>query len=287
VDSDSRGVALITGGAGTIGIACARVLTENVILLADTSSERLASAAEQVGSGGADVRTAVCDVTDDSSVTALAKTLADIGPLRVLVHTAGLSGAMADSPRILDVNFAGTLRVLDATEPLVRPGTVGVAIASVSGHRGFARQYDAVLRVATAADALGLLTASGAAGLHPRAAYAVSKRGMILQVQRRAAAWGTRGGRLVSLSPGLLADTTMGGLVQSTGGESRAYAGRSAVGRAGTTADIAATVRFLASPGAGYLSGTDVLVDGGVLAATDHHLDAVARTRWHSAPVAD
>jgi NAD(P)-dependent dehydrogenase (short-subunit alcohol dehydrogenase family) len=53
------------------------------------------------------------------------------------------------------------------------------------------------------------------------------------------------------------------------------------------TADIAATVRFLASPGAGYLSGTDVLVDGGVLAATDHHLDAVARTRWHSAPVAD
>ena len=285
MDSDSRGVALITGGAGTIGIACARVLTENVILLADTSSERLASAAEQVGSGGADVRTAVCDVTDDSSVTALAKTLADIGPLRVLVHTAGLSGAMADSPRILDVNFAGTLRVLDATEPLVRPGTVGVAIASVSGHRGFARQYDAVLRVATAADALGLLTASGAAGLHPRAAYAVSKRGMILQVQRRAAAWGTRGGR--SLSPGLLADTTMGGLVQSTGGESRAYAGRSAVGRAGTTADIAATVRFLASPGAGYLSGTDVLVDGGVLAATDHHLDAVARTRWHSAPVAD
>jgi NAD(P)-dependent dehydrogenase (short-subunit alcohol dehydrogenase family) len=125
------------------------------------------------------------------------------------------------------------------------------------------------------------------AGLHPRAAYAVSKRGMILQVQRRAAAWGTHGGRLVSVSPGLLADTTMGGLVQSTGGESRAYAGRSAVGRAGMTADIAATVRFLCSPGASYISGTDVLVDGGVLAATDHHLDAVARTRWHSPPVAD
>jgi NAD(P)-dependent dehydrogenase (short-subunit alcohol dehydrogenase family) len=285
--SDLRGVALITGGAGTIGMACARALSENVILLADSSPERLSSAAEQLRSTGADVRTAVCDVTDDSSVAALAKTLEQAGPLRVLVHTAGLSGAMADSRRILDVNFAGTLRVLDATEPLVQPGTAGVAIASVSGHRAFTQQYDAVLRMATAADAVGLLVASGAAGLHPRAAYAVSKRGMILQVQRRAAAWGTRGGRLVSVSPGLLADTTMGELVQSTGGESSAYAGRSAVGRPGMTADIAATVRFLCSPGASYISGTDVLVDGGVLAATDHHLDAVARTRWHSAPVAD
>jgi NAD(P)-dependent dehydrogenase (short-subunit alcohol dehydrogenase family) len=286
VSDEPGGVALITGGAGTIGMACARALAHHLIVLADVSQDRLDDAAAALRADGGDVLTAVCDVTDQSSVTSLIKTVEAAGELRALVHTAGLSGAMADSPRILDVNFVGTLRVLDGVEPLVRPGTVGVCIASVSGHRTFARQYDRVLVSATAADALSQLTASGAAGLHPRAAYAVTKRGMILQSQLRAATWGSRGGRLVSLSPGLLEDTTMGGLVQSTGGESRAYAERSAVGRAGTTNDIASTVRFLCSPDAAYISGTDILVDGGVLAATDHHLHAVARTRWHATPVA-
>lgn len=193
---------------------------------------------------------------------------------------------MADAPTILRVNFAGTLLVLDCFEELVTQGSVGVCVASVSGHRRFTRSFDEVLLDSTAADAPGRLQAAGAAGLHPRAAYAISKRGMILQCQKRAAAWGERGGRLVSLSPGLLGDTTMGGLVGSTSGESLAYAQRSAVNRAGTTEDVAGTVGFLCSQDAAYISGSDILVDGGVLAGTDHHVEVDARTRWHAPPVA-
>jgi NAD(P)-dependent dehydrogenase (short-subunit alcohol dehydrogenase family) len=288
--TEKRPVVVVTGGAGSIGLACARVLGAAIdnclVLLSDVSKERLDESVQTLSADGIEARAVVTDVSDDTSVAELARAAAKAGALRALVHTAGLSGAMADAARILDVNFVGTLRVLDALEEQVVRGTVGICIASISGHRRFTHTYDPVLLTATPTNGLQLLEGAGATSLHPRAGYAVSKRGILLHVQYRAAAWGRRGGRLVSVSPGLLADTTMGGLVQSTAGESRAYVQRSAAGRAGTTADIARTARFLASEDASYITGSDILVEGGVLAETNHHLDPVPSVRWHATPVA-
>lgn len=285
-----RDVVVVTGGAGSIGLACARALgalvDNRLVVLTDVSKERLDEAVASLAGDGIEATSIVTDVSDTVSVAGMVEQVRAAGTLRALVHTAGLSGAQADAARILDVNFVGTLRVLDAFEDLVSPAVVGVCIASVSGHRRFAQTYDRVLLEATAENGVKLLTGAGATNLHPRAGYAVSKRGVILHVQRRAAAWGRRGGRLTTVSPGLLSDTTMGGLVQSTSGESRAYVERSAVGRAGTTVDIANTVRFLVSDDASYITGSDIQVEGGVLAATNHHLDAVSSVRWHSTPVA-
>jgi NAD(P)-dependent dehydrogenase (short-subunit alcohol dehydrogenase family) len=273
-------VAVVIGGAGTIGLACARRLMEHRLLLADSSAERLEEAAGALRSEGADVAAVTCDVTDTASVRALADTAAGLGDLAAVVNTAGLSGAQADARTIMAVNLLGTLHVLDAFEPLVSDGTVGVMIASVGGHRRFAEHYDAVLGSARAADVMDRLEEAGALALHPRAAYAISKRGIILHTEIRAVGWGRRGGRLVSVSPGLIGDSTMGALV----GEAKAYAQRAALGRAGTNAEVAGAVAFACSADAAYVTGTDIRVDGGTRAGTDWSLPDEARIRWHGPP---
>jgi NAD(P)-dependent dehydrogenase (short-subunit alcohol dehydrogenase family) len=278
-----RQVAVVTGGAGTIGAACAGHLAEHRLLLLDSSAERLEEVAGRLRGEGAEVTVQAGDIRDPATASAAATTAAELGPLAALVCTAGLSGAQADGRTIFEVNLVGTLAMLDAFEPLAVPGTVAVPIGSVGGHRSFARHYDPILAEVGPEDALARLEAAGALGLHARAAYAISKRGVILQTRIRAAAWGRRGGRIVSVSPGLIGGTTHGALV----GESKAYARRGALGRTGTVDEIGATVAFLCSPQASYITGTDLLVDGGTRSGTDWHETVEAKLRWHGPPVVD
>jgi NAD(P)-dependent dehydrogenase (short-subunit alcohol dehydrogenase family) len=276
----SERIATVIGGAGTIGAACARRFAEHRLLLADHDEDALAASADRLRADGLRLETAVCDVTDPASVARLASHAERLGPLAALVNAAGLSGAQADGRTIMAVNLLGTLLVLDAFEPLATEGTAGVMIASVSGHRRFAQHYDSVLVEARASDVMERLEAAGAFELHPRACYSISKRGIILHTQIRAAAWGRLGGRLVSVSPGLIGDSTMGALV----GEAKNYADRSALGRTGRNAEVAAVVAFACSSEAAYVTGTDIVVDGGTLAGTNWEIEREASIRWHAPP---
>ncbi len=86
-------------------------------------------------------------------------------------------------------------------------------------------------------------------------------------VQRRALPWGRRGARIISLSPGLI-DTVMGAVEDSNSRESKtAIRSKLPLLRDGSMADIADAVEFLASQRASYITGTDLLIDGGLSAA--------------------
>ena len=105
-------------------------------------------------------------------------------------------------------------------------------------------------------------------------AYAVSKRGNQLRVEAAAGAWGERGSRIVSISPGLI-HTDMGVLEEKANPQIVALKGAVPMKRVGTPEDIAAAVEWLIGPNASYVSGVDLRVDGGV----------VSRVRWMSDPV--
>ena len=96
----------------------------------------------------------------------------------------------------------------------------------------------------------------------PGFSYALSKQAVLGLVERRAAAWGAHGARIVSISPGLIL-TPMGRkeLAETDGAAQLAAA--SPVGRSGIAMDIALAARFLASDEASYISGCDLRVDGG------------------------
>ena len=260
-------VVVITG-IGGMGMAVARRLgVGRQLVLADFDAARLEAVAATLSGEGYAVQTQKVDVSDADSVARLAETAAKAGVLRTLVHTAGLSPTMASAERILVVDLAGTIHVLDAFLPYVQPGTVGVFIASMAGSlHPFPADMEKILATTPTAG-LGELIKKLLVNLDTAKAYGIAKRCNQLRVQAAAPAWGKRGGRVVSISPGVIS-TPMGQQeLEGHPKEVNHMLSISPVNRIGTAEDIASAVDWLASPAAGFITGSDVLVDGGVVSA--------------------
>jgi len=179
---------------------------------------------------------------------------------------------MADWRRIVDVDLLGSVSLLEQLRPHLCPGGAAVPIASMSAYLCPPDEVvDPVLndplradfdeQLTQAAEQQPLLNDSGMA-------YAWSKAALTRWVARAASAWGKEGKRLVSISPGLI-DTDMGRLENKSMGEEQlsAMKQRIALQRLGKAEDIAQTALFLASDKAAYITGCDLLVDGGFVAA--------------------
>jgi NAD(P)-dependent dehydrogenase (short-subunit alcohol dehydrogenase family) len=265
MDADAE-VVVITG-AGGMGLACARRLGGGRrLLLADVSEPLLAAAQAELGTSF-DVHTQLVDVSSADSVAALAEECRRLGRLRTVVHTAGLSPTMASVERILAVDLLGTVHILDAFLEIACPGTVAVIIASMSGAlMPVDPEVEKLLATAPAAELPLTVEATGIE--HPGAAYAFAKRGNQVRVKAAAAIWGQRGARVVSISPGVIA-TGMG--LQELAGEETGVmqhmVDTTPLARMGHAEDIAAAVDWLASSSASFVTGIDLLVDGGVVAS--------------------
>ena len=264
----TRSEVVVVTGAGDMGQAVVRRLGGgSSVVLADVNKEHLTTVVESLRRDSYSVHPVRTDVSSADDVAALATVAAGLGPVRTLVHTAGLSPTQATARQIVAVDFVGTARMLDAFEPHVRPGTVAVCIASMAAT--FATLADTEhLLATTPTDQLPSLAMLDPSTLDPGMAYVVAKRAVQVRVEAAALAWGERGGRVVSLSPGIIA-TAQGNLeLEGQSGDGmRAMIAMSALKRLGTPDDIAAVIEFLVSPAASLITGTDILVDGGIVAA--------------------
>jgi len=263
-----RDVVVVTGAGGMGQAVARRVGSGCTILLADVGDAQLTRVAAALTNDGYTVHPVRTDISAPEEVTTLARTAADLGPIRCVVHTAGVSPVQATSRAIVDVDVIGTARVLDAFEPYVRPGTVAVCIASMAGTLTQLDSETLALLATTPVDELHGLAVLDPTTMEPGVAYGVAKRANHVRVEAAAMGWGRRGGRVVSISPGIIA-TPMGHeeLAGPYGDAMRAMIDMSACRRLGTPDDIAAAVEFLVSPAASFITGTDLLVDGGVVAA--------------------
>lgn len=257
-------------GAGGMGVAIARRLgAARPVLLADINPEMLAAAVASVQESGCQVTGQVVDVADGDSVAELASVAAGLGSVVDVAHTAGLSPVQASATAVLRVDLFGVAAVLDAFGAIIAEGGAGVVIASMAGHMMPLppEQEQALLKTPTK-DLLGLPFLSADAVTDSGLAYVIAKRANALRVKAAAAVWGARGARINSISPGVIA-TPMGQaeLASETGDAMRAMLDMSAAQRIGTPEDIADAATFLLGPSASYITGTDLLVDGGVVAA--------------------
>jgi NAD(P)-dependent dehydrogenase (short-subunit alcohol dehydrogenase family) len=265
-----RRTVLITGGAGGMGMACAARLgaSGDAILLTDLDAAALERATRELARAGVDAQGFACDLADPGCGDAIARALREGPPLRALVHTAGLSPVMADWRRIVAVDLVGTARVLGAALPFVESGGAAVCIASMAGHLVPADPAIAALMAEPLdPDLLDELDAlPGRPVGSPEAAYAHAKRAVRALVARSAAAWGARGARIVSLSPGMIR-TPMGDLEFEKQPAMKLLLERTPLARLGEPGEIAGAVAFLCSPDASFVTGCDLLIDGGVCAA--------------------
>jgi len=262
------GEVVVVTGIGGMGIACARRLgVGRKLVVADFNEQKLRAEADRLQADGFAVTVQVVDVSDRASVASLAATAGSLGTLRTLVHTAGLSPTQASAERILEVDMLGTDYVLAAFLDLVRDGSVAVCIASMAGDvAGLAPDREFALATAPTDELLATL---GPVALdHSGTTYSIAKRVNQLRIEQAAVTWGKRGGRVVSVSPGIIS-TPMGRqeLDEGAGEQMQGMLDISPVPRIGTAEDIASAVDWLASPAASFVSGCDLRVDGGVTAA--------------------
>jgi NAD(P)-dependent dehydrogenase (short-subunit alcohol dehydrogenase family) len=260
---------LVVTGAGGMGEAVARRLgAGRAVVLADYDNAQLERLAAALAGDGYDVHPVRVDVSSAGDVTMLATTAAALGTIRCVVHTAGVSPVQATSEQIVAVDVIGTARILDAFEQYVEAGTVAVCIASMAGTMTTLAPDVLKVLALTPTDELAALPVLDPESMIPGIAYGVAKRANHMRVQAASIPWGRRGGRVVSISPGVIS-TPMGQaeLSGSSGDIMRTFIEMSGTGRIGTPDDIAAAVEFLVSPAASFITGTDLLVDGGVIAA--------------------
>ncbi len=255
-----------------MGLACARRMIDRVDLLfvVDLDGDGAAVVADTLSTPTTRTVPVQLDVTDVDGVGALRDSVAAQGALRAVAHAAGVSPTMADWQTIVRVDLVGTALLADALTPLVVQGTAMVCFASIAAHLAAGAvdpAVDAVLDAPLAEQFLDRLRdAAGEMVEDPGGAYSLAKRGVQRLVQRESVVWGGRGGRINSVSPGMI-DTPMGRQEFDAQPMMQVMLDMTPLGREGTADELADAVAFLLSDAATFITGTDLLVDGGVVAA--------------------
>lgn len=258
---------LVVIGSGGMGLPVARRLgVGKQVLLADFSTDNLTTAESTLTNEGYSVHTALVDIARYDSVVRLTQKAAEIGFVETIVHTAGVGPSVGSVRRVYEIDLLGTVNVIDAFLNVVQAGSNLVCISSMAGHLcppltpGFERHLATAPReeVLDHPDLrINELEEPGGAAT----AYGISKRANLVRVQASAGAWGVKGARINSVSPGVI--STEAGRKEIDGPAGK-YVKSSPAGRAGAPEDIVNAIAFLVNPTSCFITGNDILVDGGV-----------------------
>lgn len=261
---------LVVIGSGGMGLPVARRLgIGKQVLLADFSADNLATAEKMLTNEGYSVHTALVDIANYDSVVHLAHKAAEIGLVETIVHTAGVGPSVGSARRVYEVDLVGTVNVIDAFLDVVQAGSNLVCISSMAGHLlpPLAPEFEHHLATAPREEVLGhpdlrINDLEGYEGAG--AAYSISKRANLVRVQASAGTWARKGARINSVSPGVVS-TELGR--KELEGPAGKFVESSPAGRVGAPEDIVNAVAFLVNPASCFITGNDLLVDGGVVSS--------------------
>lgn len=233
-------LAVVTGAARGIGYAIAARLADDGwrVAMVDRDPAETEAAASSVP----EALPVAVDVSDAQGVEAMLEGIE--APVRLVVNNAGivrfgplLDLDVADFRSVVDVNLVGTFIVARAAaRVMARSG--GGSIVNITSMNGIAPGPNA-------------------------GAYGATKAGIALLTQQMAVEWGSYGIRVNAVAPGLI-NAGMSEPIFADPAVRQARESKVPLGRLGSAADIAAAVAFLASDQASYITGQNLLVDGGV-----------------------
>ena len=259
-------VCVITGGGSGMGLAAAKFMPKDkIIVVSGRTEKKLLNAVAELEALGYKAYAKSCDTSDRAKVQELVRFAASLGEVTTVINSAGLSPAMSDPETIIRVNALGTVYINQEFSKVIQRGVI-VDIASNSAYvlpsfmiRKKTYQLADVDEGKFVSKLLKMTKMVKEGYQRSGFAYAMSKNFVVWYAKKSAFEYGPKGIRVVSLSPGLIA-TDMGSLEKEAGGSLIGYAAEK---RMGTAEELGFAIATVADERNGYLAGVDVLVDGG------------------------
>ena len=257
-------------GAGSMGTAIVRRIgAGKKILLGDISTQALERVSDDFRRSGYDVETQVVNALEKESIEAFAKKAAELGPVMYFIDTAGASPNQANPEHIVDLDMVGTGYAVDAFGEVMAEGGAGLIISSPAAYMYPIPNDVEVQLVRTPTEELkNVPFVKEIAMQNSGLAYMIAKRMNHLQAQRAAAtSWRQRRARINTISPGIIVTPLAYDEFRANGEGYQRMIDASAAQRVGTSDEIAEAAAFLLGEHARFITGTDLLIDGGVIAS--------------------
>ena len=258
-------------GAGSMGMAIAeRVAQNRIVLLGDISEKALETAREKLEYSGYSVETMRVDASDKDSIYAFASRAKELGPVKYYIHTAGASPNQTNPQHMIKLDLIGSAYALDAFGEVMARDGAGILISSQTGYmlpQPLTNEEEYALTMTPADELAQLPMLQPSVIVNSGIAYIMSKRANQLRVRKAAVDWGKRGARINTISPGVVVTPLAYDEFRAAGEGYQKMIEASAMHRVGNPAEIANAAQFLLSDQASFITGTDLLVDGGTIAA--------------------
>ncbi|WP_161979363.1 SDR family NAD(P)-dependent oxidoreductase [Streptococcus sp. S784/96/1] len=263
-------ICIITGGGSGIGRETALLAAEEgfMVILAGRTVSKLTATLDIIENHGGKAKAFQCDISDLSEVKALAEFSQGLGQIERVFHIAGVSPHMGNAEQILKINALGTINMHCVFINYLTENGCLIDTSSTSAYLTprivmprrhykliYANQEKCLQKIMRFINLFPKSTRSGLA-------YAISKDFVIWLAKDHASDFGKKKLRVLSITPGNF-ETPMGKLEEQ---EADKYLKYNAIKRPGKPLEIAKLYMSLSDKSVGYLTGTDILCDGGCIA---------------------
>ena len=254
---------LITGATGGMGYEAAKhFITKGEVLLLDINEDLLIKVKNELGDNASYLK---FDITNQNDIDAVVNFVKKKKGFKYLLHFAGVSESMGNSELIYKINIVGSINLLNQLYDYILPNGAVINTSSITAHQTpFSNEVGEILANPSDPDFLNKILPLTETTSQ---AYGWSKRALLNFNEASVSKFGLKQARIISISPGAIKTPMVEKEMEKNKDAILGLINITPVKRIGLPSDIVNLVEFLISDHASFITGIDIIIDGGVTSA--------------------